>query len=114
MAPGAAVNCAGAASCGRQEDGRTPDVNGVVNGTCEHPLTRGSTSQHEQRASRWSDETERTAEPYLGPLSGVFKTGVSSGPAQAGPIPVRLREPGRIRTVGATKSGWMHARDSTT
>src|SRR6266545_450938 len=91
MAPGAAVNCAGAASCGRQEDGRTPDVNGVVNGTSEHPLTRGSTGQHEQRASRWSDETERTAEPYLGPLSGGFKTGVSSGPAQAGSIPVRLR-----------------------
>jgi hypothetical protein len=27
----------------------------------------------------------------------VFKTGVSSDPAQAGSIPVRLREPGRVR-----------------
>ena len=43
----------------------------------------------------------------------VFKTGVSSDPAQAGSIPVRLREPGRVRTVGATKYSWMHARDST-
>ena len=44
----------------------------------------------------------------------VFKTGVSSDPAQAGSIPVRLREPGRVRTVGVTKYGWMHALDSTT
>ena len=43
----------------------------------------------------------------------VFKTGVSSDPAQAGSIPVRLHEPGRVRTVGATKYGWMHVRDST-
>jgi hypothetical protein len=33
----------------------------------------------------------------------IFKTGVSSDPAQAGSIPVRLREPVRVRTVGATK-----------
>ena len=43
----------------------------------------------------------------------VFKTGVSSDPAQAGSILVRLREPIRVRTAGATKYGWMHARDST-
>jgi hypothetical protein len=36
----------------------------------------------------------------------VFKTGVSSDPAQAGSIPVRLREPVRVRAVGATRYGW--------
>jgi hypothetical protein len=30
-------------------------------------------------------------------MFSVFKTGVSSDPAQAGSIPVRLREPGRVR-----------------
>jgi hypothetical protein len=43
----------------------------------------------------------------------VFKTGASSVPAQAGSIPVRLRDPIRVRTAGATKYGWMDARDST-
>jgi hypothetical protein len=28
-------------------------------------------------------------------------------------VSVRLREPGRVRTVGATKYGWIQARDST-
>jgi hypothetical protein len=74
-----------------ERTGRTPDVNGVVNGTCQHPLRRGGTGQHEQRASRWSDGTERTGKPYLGPFTSGFKTGVSSSPAQAGSIPVRLR-----------------------
>src|SRR5215217_9282917 len=39
-------------------------------------------------------------------LFSVFKTGVSSVPAQAGSIPVRLREPVRVRAVGATRYGW--------
>src|SRR5918992_504288 len=46
-------------------------------------------------------------------MISVFKTGVSSDPAQAGSIPVRLREPGWVRTVGTTRYGWMHVRGST-
>ena len=62
--------------------------------------------------SEWLSEPELPPRSCLECLLGgvrvlvgppVFKTGVSSDPAQAGSIPVRLREPIRVRTVGATK-----------
>jgi hypothetical protein len=46
-------------------------------------------------------------------LIRIFKSGVCSDPAQAGSIPVRLRRIGTRTNVGATKYGWMHARDRT-
>jgi hypothetical protein len=45
-------SCAGAASRGQREDGRSPSVSGVVNGTWEKPVTRSGTGQHGWRIKR--------------------------------------------------------------